>query len=104
MKRGLPLIVAAAAAAALGLQARAAVQTYGAASGDGGKGIDHPGFGFFQFDPGGWDTGLDAATTHPPAGEFAFSGSDGSFHMEVHTLLNQGVTGRPGDHAAYFQM
>jgi hypothetical protein len=84
--------------------ARGAIQTYSAASGAGGVGVDHPGFGFFQFDPGGWDTGLDGAPTHPPAGEFAFSGSDGAFHMEVHTLLNQGVTGSTGDHAAYFQM
>jgi hypothetical protein len=98
-------IAAAVIATALGAgSARGAIQTYSAASGVGGVGVDHPGFGFFQFDPGGWDTGLDAATTHPPAGEFAFSGSDGGFHMEVHTLLDQGVSGLTGDHAAYFQM
>lgn len=100
-----------AAAAMLGAStAHAAVETYGAASGEGGVGTDHPGFGFFQFDPGMWDTGMDANPRpygHLPGtggGEFAFSGSDGAFHMEVHTLLNQGFTGQAGDHAAYFQM
>ncbi|HSV12907.1 MAG TPA: PEP-CTERM sorting domain-containing protein [Tepidisphaeraceae bacterium] len=108
MSKKRAIVAAAAATAAVGFTATqpafALVQTYSTASGAGGKGIDHPGFGFFQFDPGQWDSGLDAATTHPPAGEFAFGGSDGSFHEEVHTLLNVGVTGRTGDHAAFFEM
>ena len=82
----------------------AVVQTYSAASGTPGNGADHPGFGFFQFDPGLWDTGLDAGATSPPAGEFAFSGSDGAFTMSVGALLNGGMTGQVGDHAANFQM
>ncbi|HEY7089911.1 MAG TPA: hypothetical protein VH518_17575, partial [Tepidisphaeraceae bacterium] len=109
---GLALVAAAAASVLCANRAQAIVQTYSAASGvaplqPGGGNLvarDHPGFGFFQFDPGLWDTGLDASPTHPQAGEFAFSGSDGSFHMEVHTLLNQGVTSRTGDHAAFFEM
>jgi hypothetical protein len=104
-KRAIVAAAAATAIAFIGTQsALALVQTYSAASGAGGKGIDHPGFGFFQFDPGLWDSGLDAQTTHPPAGEFAFGGSDGGFHEEVHTLLNAGFTGRTGDHAAFYEM
>jgi hypothetical protein len=55
-------IAAAVAVASLGISTLApgAIQTYSAASMEGGVGIDHVGFGFFQFDPGLWDTGLDA--------------------------------------------
>jgi len=92
---------AVAIAAAFGASvARADVQDYSAATGAPGTGVDHPGFGFFQADFGGWDAGLDA--NHP--GEFEFAGSDGAFHMETFTLLNQGFTGRTGDHAAHFVM
>lgn len=91
-------------ALALTVGAQAAVQTYSAATGAGGVGNDHPGFGFFQYDPGLWDTGLDAGTTSPPAGEFSFAGSDGAFHTETRAILDVGFTGQVGDHAAYFQM
>ena len=77
--------------------------TYSAATGVGGVGNDHAGFGFFQYDPGAWDTGLDAFATSPPGGEFSFSGSDGAFHTETRAILDAGFTGQAGDHAAYFQ-
>jgi hypothetical protein len=98
------ILAAAVAAALAAYTARADVQDYSAASGTPGVGVDHPGFGFFQLDAGAWDSGLDAAGTHPPAGEFEFAGSDGAFHMEAHCVLNQGFTGRTGDHAALFIM
>jgi hypothetical protein len=83
---------------------RAVIQTYSAATGAGGVGADHPGGPFFQFDPGDWDTGLEAGTTTPPNGQFAFSGSVDAFHMEVRAIQDVGFTGQAGDHAAYFQM
>jgi hypothetical protein len=104
-------IAAAVAVTAIGISttARAAIQTYSQASGDGGVGIDHPGLGFFQFDPGLWDTGLDANPrfNNPAAsggGEFSFSGSDGSFHQETRAIKGAGLTGKTTDHAGFFIM
>jgi hypothetical protein len=101
MRKHTTTMLAAAIAAALGASAaRADVQDYAFATGTPGTGADHPGFGFFQADYGAWDSGLDA--NHP--GEFEFAGSDGAFHMECRCVLNQGFTGRTGDHAAFFMM
>jgi hypothetical protein len=99
-------IATATVAALLGLTAsgRAVVQTYSAATGEGGEGADHPGGGFHQADPGNWDTGLDSFATSPPNGQFVFSGSVDAFHMEARAIQNVGFTGQTGDHAAYFQM
>ena len=104
-------LAVAAATTAIGISTAAfgAIQTYSAASGEGGVGIDHPGFGFFQFDPGLWDTGLDTHqrfghTAGQGDGEFSFSGSDGAFHQETRAELGTGITGRSTDHAAFFLM
>src|SRR4051794_27162792 len=104
-------IAAAVATAAMGIATtttttRAAIQTYNQASGDGGVGIDHPGFGFFQFDPGLWDTGLDANPRFGGGngGEFSFSGSDGSFHQETRAIKGVGFTGKATDHAGFMIM
>src|SRR5262245_38803730 len=110
MRRGTKFIAAAAVATLFGVAAaHAAIQTYNQASGAGGVGIDHPGFGFFQFDPGLWDTGLDAVPRfNNPAGtgggEFSFSGSDGSFHQETRAIQGTGFSGKATDHAAFFMM
>ena len=62
MRRGMKMIATAAVATVVGISAaNGAIQTYSSATMVGGVGIDHPGFGFFQYDPGQWDTGLDLA-------------------------------------------
>ncbi|MBC8107369.1 MAG: hypothetical protein H7Z14_12320, partial [Anaerolineae bacterium] len=110
MRRGMKMIATAAVATVVGISAaNGAIQTYSSATMEGGVGIDHAGFGFFQFDPGQWDTGLDANPRFgngPGAGggEFSFSGSDGAFHQQTNTVLGQGFSGKSTDHAAFFLM